>query len=101
MANFFDNSNAYETLDEQDRALLARINSYSESVLGDIDPQKTPISFQLEKLKPVMQEIAQEQKVPLEDVFIKYMDLASIVAAKKNARLKAELDEAGVNDFTV
>lgn len=101
MSDFFDSQKAYASMNEEDREMLARINDYSESVLGEIDPQKTPISFQLDKLKPIMQEIASEKGISLEDVFIKYMDLASIVAAHKNARLKADLDEAGVNDFTM
>ena len=35
--------------DEQ-RKMLERINKYAEEVLGDIDPQKVPVSMQLEKL---------------------------------------------------
>lgn len=100
MAEFFDH-NKYAALSEDDRSFLTRINSYSETVLADIDPQNTPISFQLEKLKPVMQELASETHMTLEDVFIKYMDLASIVAAKQDQKLKEQLDEAGVNDFTL
>ena len=44
----------------EDRALLNRINAFADNVLHDIDPQKTRISFQLEKLKPIMEEIAAE-----------------------------------------
>ncbi len=80
--------------------MLARINAYSEKVLGDIDPQKTRVSFQLDKLKPIMQEIADEKGLSLEDVFIKYMDLASIVSARQDAKLKEDLDEQGLVDFT-
>ena len=80
--------------------MLDRINAYAEKVLGDIDPQKTRISYQLEKLKPVMEEIAAEKGLALEDIFIKYMDLASIVSAKENAMLKEELTENGLEDFT-
>lgn len=80
--------------------MLARINAYSENVLGDIDPQKTRVSFQLDKLKPIMQEIADEKGLSLEDVFIKYMDLASIVSARQDAKLKEDLDEQGLVDFT-
>ena len=87
------NSNGYESLSEEDKEILSRINAYSEKVLGDIDPQKTRISFQLDKLKPIMQEIAEEKKLSVEDVFIKYMDLASIVSAKQDAKLKADLEE--------
>ena len=87
------NSNGYDSLSEEDKEILSRINAYSEKVLGDIDPQKTRISFQLDKLKPIMQEIAEEKKLSVEDVFIKYMDLASIVSAKQDAKLKADLEE--------
>ena len=91
------NSNGYSSLSEEDKEMLSRINAYAEKVLGDIDPQKTRISFQLDQLKPVMQEIADEKKMSLEDVFIKYMDLASIVSAKQDAMLKEDLEENLVN----
>ncbi|MDO4464437.1 MAG: hypothetical protein Q4C57_07795 [Bacillota bacterium] len=95
-----NNSASTSSLSDEDRDMLARINAYSESVLGEIDPQKTRVSFQLDKLKPIMQEIADEKGMTLEDVFIKYMDLASVVSAKQNAMLKEELDEAGLADFS-
>lgn len=88
------------SLSQEDRQMLDRINAYAEQVLGDIDPQKTRISYQLDKLKPVMEKIAEEKQLPLEDIFIKYMDLASIVSAKENAMLKEELTENGFEDFT-
>ncbi|MCM1127497.1 MAG: hypothetical protein NC429_13630 [Lachnospiraceae bacterium] len=87
------NSNGYDSLTEEDKAMLSRINAYAEDVLGDIDPQKTRISFQLDQLKPVMQEIANEKNISIEDVFIKYMDLASVVSAKQDAMLKEDLEE--------
>lgn len=93
------NSNGYDSLSEEDKEILSRINAYSEKVLGDIDPQKTRISFQLDQLKPVMLEIATEKNLSVEDVFIRYMDLASIVSAKQDAKLKADLEENLV-DFT-
>ena len=61
----------------EEKEMIDKINDYANEVLADIDPQKTRISFQLEKLKPVMEEIAKEKNMKLEDVFIKYMDLAS------------------------
>lgn len=88
------------SLSQEDRQMLDRINAYAEQVLGDIDPQKTRISYQLDKLKPVMEKIAEEKQLPLEDIFIKYMDLASIVSAEENAMLKEELTENGFEDFT-
>lgn len=100
MFNKEDKKAQFESLTEEDKRILSRINAYSEQVLDDIDPQKTRISFQLDKLKPVMQEIAEEKGVSLEDIFIKYMDLASIVSAKQDALLKEDFDENGLTDFT-
>lgn len=95
-----NNAKAFESLSNEDKEILTRINEYSEQVLGDIDPQKTRVSFQLDKLKPIMQKIADEKGMDLEDLFIKYMDLASIVSAKQNEMLKEDLDEQGLVDFT-
>ena len=100
MFNPGDKKAQFASLTEEDKNILSRINAYSEQVLGDIDPQKTRISFQLDKLKPVMQEIADEKGVSLEDIFIKYMDLASVVSAKQDALLKEDLNESGLTDFT-
>lgn len=74
---------------QEDRKLLNRINEYADKVLKDFDPQKTRISFQLEKIKPVMEEIAAEMNIPVEDVFMKYMDLASQVAADNNTKFQS------------
>lgn len=73
----------------EDRAMLDRINEYANQVLGDIDPQKTRVSFQLEKLKPIMEEIAKETGANLEDVFIKYMDLASELAVETERKFQS------------
>ena len=62
---------------DADRTFLNRINKYAEEALKDIDPQNTHVSEQLEKLRPVMEELSKEMGLPIEDVFIKYMDLAS------------------------
>ena len=73
--------------DEQ-RAFLNRINQYAENVLGEIDPQKVQVSLQLEKLKPVMEEIAREKNTTLEDVFIKYMDMASQITVSNQTKFQ-------------
>ena len=62
---------------EEDKNLLERINEYADRVLKDFDPQKTQVSFQLEKLKPIMEEI-----------FIKYMDLASQVTVSRETKFQ-------------
>lgn len=78
---------------DENRRILERINSYAESVLGEIDPQKVPVSVQLEKLKPIMEEIAAEKAMKLEDVFILYMDLQSEASCVTNQKLKDSLQD--------
>ena len=84
----------------ENKEILDRINAYAEKVLADIDPQKTKISFQLEALKPVMQEIADEKGMAVEDVFILYMDLASEAAVEAESQLQASLDNEEGADFS-
>ena len=75
---------------KEQEAMLNRINQYAEEVMADIDPHKTPISVQLEKLRPMMETIAAEQKRPLEDIFIEYMDLASEFSARNAQRFQED-----------
>ena len=84
----------------ENKEILDRINAYAEEVLADIDPQKTRISFQLDKLRPIMQEIADEKGMSIEDVFILYMDLASEASVEAENHLQATLDDDGDADFS-
>ena len=77
----------------ENKKILDKINAYAEEKLADIDPQKTRISFQLEALKPIMQEIADETGKSIEDIFILYMDLASEASVEAEKNLQATLDE--------
>ncbi len=77
---------------QEDKNILQRINNYANEVMPDIDPQKTQISVQLEKLKPIMQTIADEQGISLEDMFIKYMDLASEMAVKREQEFQNSME---------
>lgn len=81
---------------DENKALLARINAYAENVLGEIDPQKVPVSVQLEKLKPIMDEIAKEKGISVEEVFILYMDLQSEASVATNKKLEESLRD--IND---
>ena len=81
---------------DENRKILERINAYAENVLGEIDPQKIQVSVQLEKLRPVMEEIAAERNMDLEDVFILYMDLQSEASCATNQKLKDSLQD--IND---
>ena len=79
---------------EKNAKILQRINAYAEEKLADIDPQKTPVSVQLETLKPVMQEIADEEGMSLQDMFILYMDLASEAGVLAEKKLQDDLGES-------
>lgn len=75
------------------KEILDKINDYANEVLADIDPQKTRISFQLEKLKPIMEEIAKERNMKVEDVFIQYMDLASEASLQRENDFQEEFKD--------
>ena len=74
------------------KEILDKINAYAEKVLADIDPQKTPVSYQLQTLRPVMEEIAKETGKSLEDIFILYMDLASEAGVQAEAKFQADIN---------
>ncbi len=78
--------------DEQ-KKMLERINKYAEEVLGDIDPQKTRVSVQLDALKPIMQTIADEQSRDISDIFIEYMDLASEASVASDNKMREALKD--------
>lgn len=85
----------------EDMEFLGKINDYAEKVLGDIDPQKTHVSEQLEKLRPIMQNLAMEYKMDVEDVFIKYMDLASEANTMADAQFRAKYGEDDTLDLPI
>lgn len=78
----------------EEREMFDRIRKYADEALKDFDtdPHKTPISFQLQKLRPVMQELAMEKQMSVEDIFIKYMDLASEDAVEREKQFQESLE---------
>ncbi|MDD6202244.1 MAG: hypothetical protein PUB13_04800 [Lachnospiraceae bacterium] len=78
----------------EDREFLNTIMEYADKVMPDIDPQKVRISEQLEKLRPILQELAMKHKMNVEDVFIKYMDLATEHAVKYNNEMNEKFMDA-------
>ncbi len=82
----------------EDKIFLDRITEFANEAMADIDPdpQKTPISEQLERLRPIMETLAKESGMALEDVFIKYMDLASEAAVEKQNKFKADYADLGI-----
>ena len=83
---------------KEQREMLTRINEYAEKVMADIEPQKTPISYQLDKLTPIMKEIAEEKQMALSDIFIEYMDLASEAALEMENKLQESLKDIEDDD---
>lgn len=79
----------------EEREMFQRIRDYADKALDgfDTDPQKTPVSFQLQKLRPVMQELAMEKQMSVEDIFIKYMDLASEDAVEREKQFQESLND--------
>lgn len=77
----------------EDLNFLNTINKYAEEVLGDIDPQKTHVSEQLDKLRPIMEKFSKESGKPLEDIFIRYMDLASEAKVLADKEMKAKMGD--------
>ena len=78
---------------DENKKIWERISIYAEEVLKDIDPQKTHGSVQLDALRPVMEEIAKEKSMSLEDVFILYMDLASEAGVEAEAKFQMDMED--------
>lgn len=83
---------------DENREILNRINSYAEQVMGDIDPQKVQVSVQLDKLRPIMEEIAAEKNMSLEDFFILYMDIQSEASCLSDQKLRDQLQDLNEGD---
>ncbi len=77
---------------KEDAIFLNTIQEYADKVMPDIDPQKVQISEQLQKLRPVLQELAMKHKMSVEDTFIKYMDLATERAVEYENKMNGEFE---------
>ena len=79
---------------KENKEILTRINQYAEKALSDIeDPQKVQVSIQLDRLRPIMEIIAEEKGMKLEDVFILDMDLQSEASAAAESKLRESLSD--------
>ncbi|MDO4189573.1 MAG: hypothetical protein Q4D29_11350 [Lachnospiraceae bacterium] len=79
----------------EDKEFLGQIYTFIEENLQDMDPdpQKTPVSEQIQALRPILQELAMKYKMPVEDAFIRYMDLASEAAVERDRQYRAQFEE--------
>lgn len=80
-------------LTNEDKLFLDRITGYANENMPDLDPQKTQVSVQLDKMRPIFEIIAKEQNVSVEDIFIRYMDLANEAFIASNEKIKKALDD--------
>ena len=78
---------------KEDREFLGQIMAYADEVMGDVDPEKVRVSEQIEKLRPILQKLAMVYKMPVEEVFIKYMDLATEAALEQNQKFEDDYRE--------
>ncbi len=78
---------------KEDREMLNRIMEYADKVMPDVDPEKVRVSEQIEKLRPILQELAMEKGMPVEDIFIKYMDLATEHAMEYEQKMKDDFGD--------
>jgi uncharacterized protein YcaQ len=78
---------------KEDREMLNRIMEYADKVMPDVDPEKVRVSEQIEKLRPILQELAMEKGMPVEDIFIKYMDLATEHALEYEQKMKDDFGD--------
>lgn len=83
---------------DQHKQILNRINQYAEKVMSDIDPQKVQVSVQLDKLRPIMEEISKEMNMSLEDFFVLYMDIQSEASCLSDAKLQEELKDINLGE---
>lgn len=77
----------------EDREFLNKINAYAEEVMPDIDPQKVRVSEQIDKLRPILQELAMVHKMSVEDTFIRYMDLATEAAVSRENQFQEDFKD--------
>ena len=80
----------------EDKEFLGYIYKFIEDNLQDMDPdpQKTPVSEQIQALRPILQELAMKYEIPVEDAFIRYMDLASEAAVERDKEYKSKFENA-------
>ena len=80
-------------MEDKTKYILDKVSEYADKVLEGIDPEKTKISFQLEKLKPVMEELSVELNETVEDIFIMYMDAASDAALVTEKKFQSTIGD--------
>lgn len=78
-------------MENEEKYIYDQVTEYADAVINGIDPQKVQISYQLEKLRPKMDELAKELNTTPEDVFIRYMDYASNVSVENEKKFQSTM----------
>lgn len=79
-------------LTEKDRLFLEQVTRYAQEAMPGQDPRNIRVCVQLDQMMPVFQKIAAKEGVSIEDIFIRYMDLASEAMAADEEKLKKLLE---------
>lgn len=77
--------------EKEDLYIFEEISAYADKVIKGIDPQKVQVSYQLEKLRPRMMELAMELSTTAEDIFIRYMDIASSKSVEDERKFQSTM----------
>ncbi len=80
-------------MDSISKEIYDAVVLYAEKALDGIDPEKVQVSFQLEKLRPVMDDLSKKLDLPVEEVFIKYMDAASEASVENERKFQSTMGE--------
>lgn len=80
-------------MENREKYIFEKVSAYADEVNKDIDPEKVQVSFQLEKLKPIMEELSKELNEPIEDIFITYMDEASDAGLETEKKFQATMGD--------
>lgn len=80
-------------MEDKAKYIFEKVSAYADEVNKGIDPTKVQVSFQLEKLRPIMNELSKELNMSLEDVFITYMDEASNAGVETEKKFQSTMGD--------
>lgn len=80
-------------MENKEKYIFEKVSAFADKVNDGIDPTKVQVSFQLEKLRPVMEDLAKELSMSIEDVFITYMDEASNAGVETEKKFQSTMGD--------
>lgn len=73
--------------------IMNRINAYADEVLAGVALTDKKVSWQLDQLRPIMEELAAEYHTDLVTIFMTYMDYNSERVAKAEMDYQRKVSE--------